>query len=308
MTLTKWKIATAVLLSLAVVGLGGGLLAHQAPADKPGEAARVVGKDDKKAKEPKDQAGPNVVAVVKAVDAGKHTLTVVPGNKKEREEKTYELARDARVLLNDGLTKEDRGKEGSLADLAPGRAVVLQLAPGGKAVSRIVVTPSHLGGAVKGVDAGKGTLTVTAKVEGGPVEKTYTLARGARVLLNDGLVKGDKDREGKLTDLAEGTAVLVKVSAVDPKTVLEVRPQGTSFTGELKGVDAGNRLITVAVKEDGGPVDKLLALPKNARITIDGDKGGREAKLSDLAVGARVVVQLSVFDATKAVRVSVRDE
>jgi RNA polymerase sigma factor (sigma-70 family) len=308
MTLTKVKFVTAVLLSLAVLGLGAGVLAHRALADKPGEPARVVGKEDKKAKESKDEAGASVVALIKAVDPGKHTLTAVTGNKKEQQEKTYELARDVRVLLNDGLTKEERGKEGSLSDLAPGRTVVLQLAAGGKAVSRVTVTPSHQYGAVKSVDAAKGALTVTSKGEGGQVEKTYTLARGARVLLTDGLVKGDKEQEGKLADLAEGTPVLVRVSAVDPKTVLEVRPHGKGLNGELKGVDAGSGLITVTVKEDGGLVDKALTLVKGARVTIDSDKGSREAKLSDLAAGSRVAVQLSVFDATRAVRVSVREE
>jgi RNA polymerase sigma factor (sigma-70 family) len=307
MMIAKLKIASAVVLSLAVIGVGGGVLTHRALADKPAQAPATAGKDDKKAKEGKEEAGPSVAAAVKAVDAGKHTLTVHLEGKKG-EEKTFELAKDVRVMLNDGLTKDDKGKEGALSDLTPGTAVTLQLAPGGKVVSAVIVRPGHLHAAVKSVDADKRTVTVTTKNEKGQVEKTYTLAKGARVLLSDGLTKGDKDQEGKLADLTEGTPVLVRVSAVDPKAALELRPQGASLQGDLKGVDAGNGLVTVTYKGENGLVDKELTLVKNARITIENGKGAREVKLSDLATGSRVVVQLSVFDPAKAARVAVREE
>jgi len=75
MMIAKLKIATAVVLSLAVIGVGGGVLTHRALADKPAQAPVPAGKDDKKTKEAKEEAGPSVVAAVKAVDAGKHTLT-----------------------------------------------------------------------------------------------------------------------------------------------------------------------------------------------------------------------------------------
>jgi RNA polymerase sigma factor (sigma-70 family) len=396
MTIAKFKVATAVLLSLAVISLGGGVLTHQARA---GKAAALSGRDcgedtpraaqqiddrlirvevqmtrggeepvirvdgrpvkkDRlaaalsraagdghpagvrieadaeapyaavvavqeaaaaagiqrayfvvpKDKDAKEEKGPSVLVVVKALDAAKHTLTAVSGNKKESKEKTYELDKDVRVVLNDGLTKGDKGKDGSLTDLAPGATVELQLTPGGKTVSAITVRPWNLRGGVRSVDAAKRTMTVTSKGAKGAVEKTFTLAKEARVLLNDGLSKGGKDQEGKLADLTDGTPVLVRVSAVDPKTLLEVRPQGRSLNGELKGVDVGSNQITVTVKEDGGLVDKAVTLVKAARVTVEDGKGAREAKLSDLAAGSRVVVQLSVIDPKKAVRVSVRED
>jgi RNA polymerase sigma factor (sigma-70 family) len=397
MTIAKLKVATAVLLSLAVIGLGGGVLTRQALAGKPaGLPGRDRGEDAPKAaqqiddrlvrvevqmprgeggepvirvdgrpvakdrlagalsraagdgraagvrieadaeaphgavvavldaaaaagiqqayfaapkdKEAKEETGPSVLVVVKAVDAGKHTLTAAAADKKPAQEKTYELAKDVRVVLNDGLTKGDKGKEGSLADLAPGTTVELQLAPGAKVVNGITVRPWHLHTGVKSVDADKRTVTVTMKGEDGPFEKTFTLAKEARVLLSDGLAKGEKDQEGKLADLTEGTPVLVRVSAVDPKVALELRPQGRSLFGELKGVDAGSSQITVTVKEDGALVDKALTLVKGGRVTIEDGKGSREAKLSDLAAGSRVVVQLSVFDPAKAVRVAMHEE
>jgi RNA polymerase sigma factor (sigma-70 family) len=388
MTLTRWKIATVVLLSLALMGGGGGLLTRRALADRPAKAAEA-GKDDKEGKG-KEEVGPTVNATVKAVDAGKHTLTATVGNKKEVQEKAYELAKDVRVTLNDGRTKGDKGKEGSLADLTPGLAVELRLAPGGKAVSAVTVRPWTLHAGVMSVDAAKRTIIVTTKSEDGPVEKTYTLVEGAKVLLNDGLTKGSKDQEGKLGDLTGGTPVQVRVSAVDPKTVLEVRPQGQvyfgelkgidaaksqitiavkedgqlvdkqmtllkearvlfsdgltkeemrkltdltegtpvqvrmsvvdpkmvlevrpegqTYFGELKGIDADNNKITITVKEDGQWVDKELTLVKGARVSIDSDKGNREVKLEDLKAPSPVVVRLSVFDATKAAHVSVRED
>jgi RNA polymerase sigma factor (sigma-70 family) len=392
MTMTRWKIATVVLLSLALMGVGGGLLTHRALADRPGRAADA-GKGDAKTKDAKEEKGASVVAVIRSVDAGKHTLTATVGDKKDAQEKTYELAKDVRVMLNDGRTKGDKGKEGKLADLVPDTTVELQLAPGGKVVNAVTVRPWTQYGSVLGVDAGKRTITVTSKGKDGPVETTFTLAEGARVLLNDGRTKGSKDQEMKLGDLAGGTPVHVRVSAVDPKTVLEVRPQGQIVFGELKGIDAGkskitiavkedgqlvdkeftlvkearvifsdgltkgnkeeerkltdltegaslqvrmsvvdpkmvlevrpqgqtyfgelkgidadNSKITVTVKEDGQLVDKELTLVKDAHVSIDGDKGSREAKLSDLKAGSPVVVRMSVIDSTKAAHVSVRED
>jgi RNA polymerase sigma factor (sigma-70 family) len=403
MTIAKFRVAAAALVSLAVIGLGGGVLTHRALAGKPaglherdrGEDApkaaqqiddrlirdrlirvevqmprggdggepviRVDGRPVKKDrlagalsraagdgrvaglrieadaeaphaaviavldaaaaaaiprvyigpprdKDAKEETGPSVVAVVKGLDYHKHTLTAVSGNKKDGKEKTYELAKDVRVVLNDGLTKDDKGRNGSLTDLAPGATAELQLTPDGKTVSAITVRPWSLHGGVQSVDAAKRTITVTSKGEKGAVEKTFTLAKEARVLLNDGLTKGGKDQEGKLADLTEGTPVTVRVSVVDPKTALEVRPQGRSLHGELKGVDAGSNQITVTVKADAAVVDKEIALVKDARVTVEDGKSTREAKLSDLATGSRVVVQLSVIDPTKAVRVAVHED
>jgi RNA polymerase sigma factor (sigma-70 family) len=312
MTINKVKVAAAVLLSLAVLGMGVGVLSRPALADRPAvqpseppKDGDKQSKDTKGAKEGKEETGTTVTVTVKAVDAGKHTLTAVVGNKKAQQEKTYELAKDVRVILNDGRTKGDKGKEGSLADVAPGAAAELQLAPGGKAVNAITLRPWARQGGVKGVDARKRTITITSKDEKGEVETTYTLVEGGRVLLNDGLTKGDADQEGKLGDLAAGTTVQVRVSAVDPKTALEVRPQGKSLFGDLKGVDVDGRTITVTVKEGGGLVDKALTLDKKAKLTMSNALGSSsDIGLKDLKAGLPVVVQLSVFDATKAVRVT----
>ena len=58
------------------------------------------------------------------------------------------------------------------------------------------------------------------------------------MILDDGLVKGAA-KEGKLGDLTEGTGVALRVSAFDKKTVLGIRLQGRSLTGNVKGVDTG---------------------------------------------------------------------
>jgi len=294
MTLTQFTRAGAVLLALAVVGLCGRVM-----ADKP---SRTKVEDDKSQK----KGDPNVLSVVKGVDVDKHTLTATEG---KGEPKTYELARDVRVVLYDGLTKQDKGQQGNLTVLAPGRTVVLHLTADRKAVRAITVVPWDLHAAVKSVDADQRALTVTSKDETGVVEKTFTLIKRARVLLNDGLTKQDKDQEGKLADLTEGTPVLVRVSAVDPSQALELRPQGRGFYGVLKAVDADKGKVTVTVKEEGGHVDKELTLVKKARISIELRKGGTgETTLSGLTTGSPVVVQLSVFDAAKAVRLTVREQ
>src|SRR5262249_31820833 len=105
------------------------------------------------------------------------------------------------------------------------------------------------------------------------------------------------DREGKLSDLTDGTPVGLQLSVFDRKTVLSIRVQGASVQGTLKGVDVGNSTITVTVKEDAQVVDKTYSVDKDARID-----GG---KLGDLTAGTAVALTLSVFDKTKVVAVRV---
>src|SRR5262249_51215946 len=211
---------------------------------------------------------------------------------KHTEDKTWTLARDVKVVLEESPSKDQPQPEGKLADLSPGTGVTVQLAADKTAVTLISARGPGLHGTVKAVDAAKNTITVASKGEGGPVEKTLTLTKEAKVLLSDGLSKGDKDQEGKLTELAEGTPVQVQLS-VDRRRALSVRVQGGSVHGSVKGVDLGNNTITVTLKEDAQVVDKTFTLVKDVRVD-----GG---KLTDLTEGTPVAVQLSVFDKQKAV-------
>jgi hypothetical protein len=174
--------------------------------------------------------------------------------------------------------------------------VAVQLSADKKTVVAVLVGPSSFFGHVKAVDLGANALTVGYKDAGGLQEKTLSLTRETKVLLNDGLSKGTADQEGKFADLAEGTPVLVRLSALDRRTVLDLRVQGGNVLGPVKGVDAGTNTITVTVKENGMLVDKTLNVAKNAQI---------EGKLSDLAAGTVVNLGLSVFDKETVVAVQV---
>jgi RNA polymerase sigma factor (sigma-70 family) len=292
MFLTRLKVAAALLLAAGVLGTTTGLLTHRALAQKPAaqKPAANAGKKDKK------ESGPSIQAHVKTVDVAGNGIVVTTSEKEKKGvEKAFSLAKDAKVILNDGRTKGDPGKEGKLADLAEGTGVVLQLSADQKTVLGITVGPASLHTYVKAVDLASNTITVAYKdSKGTPEEKTLLLDKNAKVLLNDGLVKGFKDQEGKLSDLTEGTRAVLKVSALDQKTVLEIRLEGEPLHGTVKAVDVGNNTITITVKENAGLVEKTLVLVKDARI---------DGNLGDIAPGTRVIVQVSVFDKTKAARV-----
>jgi RNA polymerase sigma factor (sigma-70 family) len=294
MLVTKLNVPAALLCAAAVLGLAAVMLTRPALADKPADAPPKAGAKDK------PEAGPTIQGTVKAVDADKHTLTVTvqktPG-KKGTTDRTIDLPADVRVLLEPEFVKGE--KPGTLADVTPGTPVSLDLSADQKAIRAVHVHGRSLGGGVKSIDAATNRLTVTVKEEGGPREKTVTLADGAKVWLDDGLVKGGA-REGKLTDLAEGTPVVVHLSAVAKDRAVSVQASGLSLFGSVKGVDIGNNTITVIVKENGGLVDKTLTLAKGVRV--DG------VKLADLTEGTPVSVRLGVLDRQTAVAIHVHKE
>jgi RNA polymerase sigma factor (sigma-70 family) len=308
MLIAKWKLTAFVLAAALAAGLGAGAFSHRALADKPKPTAKPAAPVAPQkgaaaaADKPKAAAGPSIPAAVVSVDADKHTITVSVSSfsegKKEQVEKTFELAREAKVVLVSGLlTKET--KEGKLADLTADTPVTLQLSADRKTVRSVAVHGGSLYGSVKAVDADKNTVTIAGKDKGGPFEKTLELARGAKVWLDDGLVKNGA-KEGKLADLAEGTPVVVHLSGYDRKTVVRVDAHGPGLYGSLKGVDAGANTITITVKEDGNLVDKTFDLAKN--VKVDG------GKLGELTEGTAVSLQLSIFDKKTVVHVHVHKE
>jgi RNA polymerase sigma factor (sigma-70 family) len=293
MFLARLKITTLVLVVVTATGLSAGLLGHRARAEKPAAQRLALLAADK----PKPDVGPTIPAAVQSVDADKHTLTVqvqAEKGKKERVEKTFGLTKDVAVVLVHGLVKET--KDGTLANLAEGVPVRLQLSPDEKTVLRIEVLGGSLHGSVKAVDADKNTVTVVTKSKDGPVEKTLELAKGAKVLLDDGVVKGGA-KEGKLGDLGADTPVVVQLSGYDRKIAVGIHAHGPNVHGSLKGVDAGNNTITVTVKENAAVEDKTFPLDKNVK-----SNGG---KVTDLTAGATVTLQLSVFDKKTVVAVHV---
>ncbi len=292
MYVSKLRWAWSAGLLLGLVSASVMYLRSPAAADPPA-AEKATQSQGLEAVADKVEQGPTVRGTLKSVDATKLTLTVlvmVDQTKKKIEEKTFEIAKDAKVLLPNASGDKNNVPTGRLTDLSEGIFVDLQLAVDKKTVTSISARGPTVQGNVTSVDPAKNTITITTKEATGPVDSTFALTKDAKVLLNDGLTKEDKDREAKLADLAKGTRVAVQLS-VDRKTAMGIRVQGDVFSGSLKGIDNGNRTVTITFKGDGQVVEKTFNLAKNARM--DGN----------LVAGSRVTVQLSVFDKTVAVAV-----
>lgn len=299
---TMWMIkaaktlAAAVLMGAVIIG-GASLLSHTAFADKPAgskatdnpSAAKQKATDNQEppAKGKKDQA-PTVHGVVSAIDVnqGAYTITVMSRTQtKQTEQKTFAVAKDVKVMLEEALDKKQPQPEGKLPDITLGTQVTVTLTADQKTITRIAARGPGINGHVKSANAATRTLTVGVKHKDGPQETTVTLADGAKILLSDGLSKDEPPVEGKLAELEEGTPVLVQLS-VDRKRALGVQVQGVTLHGYLKSYDTANNTLIVGVKEEGGEVDRTLTAVKHAQMV-------------DLAPGAPVVVRLSVFDKDK---------
>jgi hypothetical protein len=166
----------------------------------------------------------------------------------------------------------------------------------GKSVVAVYARGPSLLGSVKSVDEKAGTLTVEVKRKDSGTEMTLTIARGARITLDDGLgKKGDAPKEGKLSDLTiEGVAVHVQLT-VNRQSALSISVQGRTLFGQVKSFDSGTNVLTMTLKEDGGLVDKEFTLAKGARV--DGT----------LTAGASASVRLAVREKAVAVHVHVHE-
>src|SRR5262249_28592001 len=139
-----------------------------------------------------------------------------------------------------------------------------QLDVQGKTVVTISARGPVVHASIKSIEPGRNTFVIQTKNADGPVEEKITMVEGAKVLLNDGLTKGDPDKEGSLDKLGDGAHVQVQLT-VDRKRALAVRPQGKTYHGTLKGIDTGNNTVTISVKEDGQIIEKSFTLAKGAR-------------------------------------------
>jgi hypothetical protein len=113
MLFTRLKIATAVLLTGSIVW-GVGVFMQRTLADKPAVQEKSKGQGEEDSTE--------LTAVVQAVDAAKKTLTVVS---KPLDTTTFDVAKDARVVLDDGTGGKLGFKDGKLSDLAEGFVVTV---------------------------------------------------------------------------------------------------------------------------------------------------------------------------------------
>ncbi len=149
--------------------------------------------------------------VVRAVDATKNTITLTTKDmeSKQKQEKTFDVATDARIVL--ARHAKEGEKAAKLADLKEGMHVLLQLSQDDKAVVGIRVSAPTATGVVKAVDAAKNRITVTLGAKDKAVDITYEVEKKAPVLI-DG-------KESNLTDLKEGMLVTLLLSPEDGAVV-----------------------------------------------------------------------------------------
>ena len=231
--------------------------------------------------------GPVVRGQLKAVDAGKSTLTVsVAGSTREQpiDDKTYTLAPDAEIAVDDGRGRRFSIKEGKLADIAAGATVTLRLSLDQKQAVSIQAEGPMLFGTVKSLDLSRNLLTLSLGpsrdgVGGG--ERIFELASDATVLLDDGKGRRLSIKEGKSADVPVGAAANVRLSA-DQRFATLIRVEGPSLPALIKAVDSANGTVTVATRVGRGEnsEEKTLPVAKDARIVLDGN----ESTLADIKV------------------------
>jgi hypothetical protein len=237
---------------------------------------------------------PTVRGILKGVDAKKNTLTVMAfaGREEAGEAKTYAVAADAEIAIDDGRGRRASIREGKLDELTAGAIVTLRLSLDKKRIHAVLAEGALLNGVVKAVDASKRSLTLVIRPGRGDdagEERTIAVASEAVIVIDDGKGRRLSLREAKLADVPIGAAVTVKL-AIDQSFVMLLKAEGPALFGLLKAVDADKRTITIAIPRGRDDAEaKTLTVAKDARVTFD----GKDAKLADLKPGDNgPVVQL----------------
>jgi hypothetical protein len=227
--------------------------------------------------------GSQVRGQLKAVDSMKNTITVALQQSRRDEageEKTYTVATDADIALDDGRLRRFSIRESKLADLPTGAIVSLWLSVDHQQAQAILAEGPMLSGHIKAVDAGKNTLTLTTNQrDAEPEERTLDVARSAIIILDDGKGRRFSLKPGKLADLPAGAMVSLKLSA-DQKRVALIQAAGPMVSGRLKSIDGAKGMITIEifVKRGENPEEKTYSLAKDVQVVVE----GKQAKLTDV--------------------------
>jgi RNA polymerase sigma factor (sigma-70 family) len=313
MFLTKLKITSAVVGVLALAAAGVGLLTEPLWAE---QRASQAGRDPARAEargergDARAPAHPEARGILKAVDAGKGTLTVAVGDgRNEPEEKTFTVAKNAEIGVGTGGGRRGGAfHEATLADLAPGAQVTLLLADDQKTAVCVLADGPTVQGTLKAVDAEKRTITVATWTRTGrrdeqpeQQEKTYTLAKDGEVAMDDGRGKTFSIKETKLVDLPVGSLATVKLSA-DLKHVQFIQVEGPTVFGVVKAVDAGKHQIQLSNRSGGRGREEVveertIAVNPLANVLLDDGKNRRfslrQGKLEDIPAGALATMKLA---------------
>jgi RNA polymerase sigma factor (sigma-70 family) len=157
--------------------------------------------------------GSTVSGIVKSVNAAGKQITLVTRHGRgddPGEEKTFEVAADADVLLDDGKGRRFSGREGKLASVPAGTMATLRLAADQNTVTSLRAEGPTIHGWFKAADGTKGTITlVTRRARDGSAEeeKTFNVAKDARVFN-----EGKETRLGDLKLEENGPPVLLRMS------------------------------------------------------------------------------------------------
>jgi hypothetical protein len=302
MSSRMWKSALALLVALCIVSVGSPLVGQEKPV-KPGTDPVKPGEKPAKPGKPDAVKLPGVSGTLKAVDAGKETLTIsTPTKGGGTNDETFATDAQTKISVD--------GKDAKLADVKVGLHVgVMLTADRSKAVAVKAEGPTFTG-ELKEVDAAKRTVVVKLvthpdpadKKKTGTEDKTFKVADDASVA-----VKGKKP--ATLGDLKAGANVTVRISADGERAIAiyTVVKQGPSFTGELKEIAADKKSVKVAVTVLAVKGDKSSAKTEEKTFNLADDvnvaaEGKKPAKIDDLKVGSTVTVQMAA-DSDKAVAI-----
>jgi RNA polymerase sigma factor (sigma-70 family) len=210
MFLSKLKMTAAILVLLGAFLVGGGTIARQALANDGAERQApdataaiqaLVPEAQGQRPQPKDIV--TVAGKLESIDASSVTI----GYFKRGEgavSKTYTLAKDIKISRD--------GKDAKLADLKKGVQVSLKLSADQKSAVAITFDTPAVSAPLKSVDANKNTITVTVGPRGAKEDKTYDVAKDAKIVI-DG-------KESKLADLRTGGVIAFAVNDTNAVTLI----------------------------------------------------------------------------------------
>jgi hypothetical protein len=242
---------------------------------------------------------------VKSVDAKTGVVTITttePG--RDPVEKQFTLAKDAEIAIGDGLPRRGALAAGKIDDLAKGSIVGLSLADDDKTVTSVLVQGPTVRGMVQSVDAAKKQLKVTVFPQFGgpqrdqqPEEKTYKVADGAEIGIDDGRGRRFSIAAGKLADVTAGVQVTMQLTP-DQKEVQSLVAEAPTLTGTVKSAGDDKLSVTFGPQRgDEAPEEKTLDVATDAVVWLDDGRGRRLSltvgKLADVPAGATVRVRLA---------------
>jgi len=204
MLVNKLKVTAAFLVVVGALAMGGNALVQRAPADDTTPVTAATAENDflryaieeqavaQQRQRPQAKGGVTVTGKLEAVDAEKNSVTLATFKRGEgKTEKTYSVAKDARIVRD--------GNEAKLADLKQGSQATLKLSEDQKTVVGINAGTQPTSAPLKAVDASKNTITVTVGNRVAKEDKTYQVLKDAKIMI-DG-------KEGKLADLKVGAPI-----------------------------------------------------------------------------------------------------